>query len=62
MGGAGLRRGFGHAWGGGVGGGGGGNGNTCKHFLSPKGCRFGPECNSQHSMNELSRAERFKKS
>ena len=43
------------------GGKGGGNGNTCKYFLSPKGCRFGSKCKSQHSMNELSRAERFKK-
>ena len=41
------------------GGKGGGNGSTCKYFLSPKGCRF--KCKSQHSMNELSRAERFKK-
>ena len=40
---------------------GGGNGSTCKYFLSPKGCRFGSKCKSQHSMNELSRAERFKK-
>ena len=45
----------------GGGGKGGGNGNTCKYFLSPKGCRFGSKCKSQHSMNELSRAERFKK-
>ena len=43
------------------GGKGGGNGSTCKYFLSPKGCRFGSKCKSQHSMNELSRAERFKK-
>ena len=43
------------------GGKGGGNGNTCKYFLSTKGCRFGSKCKSQHSMNELSRAERFKK-
>ena len=43
------------------GGKGGGNGSTRKYFLSPKGRRFGSKCKSQHSMNELSRAERFKK-
>ena len=43
------------------GGKGGGNGNACKYFLSPKGCKFGSKCKYPHSMNELSKAERFKK-
>ena len=43
------------------GGKGGGNGATCKYFLSPKGCKFGSKCKYPHSMNELSKAERFKK-
>ena len=43
------------------GGKGGGNGATCKYFLSPKGCKFGSKCKFPHSMNELSKAERFKK-
>ena len=43
------------------GGKGGGNGATCKYFLSPRGCRFGSKCKYPHSMNELSKAERFKK-
>ena len=41
------------------GGKGGGNGNPCKYFLSPKGCKFGSKCKYPHSMNELSKAERF---
>ena len=40
---------------------GGGNGNACKYFVSPKGCKFGSKCKYPHSMNELSKAERFKK-
>ena len=43
------------------GGKGGGNGAPCKYFLSPKGCKFGSKCKYPHSMNELSKAERFKK-
>ena len=45
----------------GSGGKGGGKGKTCKYFLSPKGCKYGAACRSTHSMNELSKAERFKK-
>ena len=40
---------------------GGGKGNKCKYFLSPKGCRYGAACKNSHSMNDLSKAERFKK-
>ena len=36
----------------------GAGGKTCKLFLSPKGCQFGPKCRYQHSMSELSYAER----
>ena len=39
---------------------GGGKGNKCKYFLSPKGCRYGAACKNSHSMNDLSKAERFK--
>ena len=46
---------------GGAGAKGGGKGKTCKYFLSPKGCKYGAECRSPHSMSELSKAERFKK-
>ena len=46
---------------GGAGAKGGGKGKTCKYFLSPKGCKYGAACRSQHSMSELSKAERFKK-
>ena len=40
---------------------GGGKGNKCKYFLSPKGCRYGAACKNSHCMNDLSKAERFKK-
>ena len=40
---------------------GGGKGNKCKYFLSPKGCRYGAACKNFHSMNDLSKADRFKK-
>ena len=46
---------------GGAGAKGGGKGNKCKYFLSPKGCRYGAACKNSHSMNDLSKAERFKK-
>ena len=46
---------------GGAGAKGGGKGKTCKYFLSPKGCRYGAACKNSHSMNDLSKAERFKK-
>ena len=39
----------------------GAGGKTCKLFLSPKGCQFGPKCRYQHSMSELSYAERARK-
>ena len=49
---------------GGQGGGakGGGKGKIpCKYFLSQKGCRYGSSCKNVHSMNELSKGDRFKK-
>ena len=49
---------------GGQGGGakGGGKGKIpCKYFLSQKGCRYGGSCKNVHSMNELSKGDRFKK-
>ena len=49
---------------GGQGGGakGGGKGKIpCKYFLSQKGCKFGGSCKNVHSMNELSKGDRFKK-
>ena len=39
----------------------GAGGKTCKFFLSPKDCKFGPKCRYQHSMSELSYAERARK-
>ena len=45
----------------GNGGKGGGKSNKCKYFLSPKGCKYGAACKNTHSLNELSKAERFKK-
>ena len=50
--------------GGGQGGGakGGGKGKIqCKYFLSQKGCKYGSNCKNVHSMNELSKGDRFKK-
>ena len=32
-----------------------------KYFLSQKGCRYGGSCKNVHSMNELSKGDRFKK-
>ena len=49
---------------GGQGGGtkGGGKGKIqCKYFLSQKGCKYGSNCKNVHSMNELSKGDRFKK-
>ena len=49
---------------GGQGGGakGGGKGKIpCKYFLSQKGCKYGGSCKNVHSMNELSKGDRFKK-
>ena len=49
---------------GGQGGGakGGGKGKiTRKYFLSQKGCKYGGSCKNVHSMNELSKGDRFKK-
>ena len=49
---------------GGQGGGakGGGKGKIpCKYFHSQKGCRYGGSCKNVHSMNELSKGDRFKK-
>ena len=45
----------------GNGGKGGGKSNKCKYFLSPKGCKYGAACKNTHSLNELSKAERWKK-
>ena len=39
----------------------GAGGKARKFFLSPKGCKFGPKCRYQHSMSELSHAERERK-
>ena len=33
----------------------------CKYFLSQKGCKYGSNCKNVHSMNELSKGDRFKK-
>ena len=33
----------------------------CKYFLSQKGCKYGGNCKNVHSMNELSKGDRFKK-
>ena len=33
----------------------------CKYFLSQKGCKYGGSCKNVHSMNELSKGDRFKK-
>ena len=42
--------------------GGGGKGKIqCKYFLSQKGCKYGNNCKNVHSMNELSKGDRFKK-
>ena len=49
---------------GGQGGGakGGGKGKIqCKYSLSQKGCKYGSNCKNVHSMNELSKGDRFKK-
>ena len=49
---------------GGQGGGakGGGKGKIpCNYFLSQKGCKYGGSCKNVHSMNELSKGDRFKK-
>ena len=41
---------------------GGGQGKIpCKYFLSQKGCKYGGSCKNVHSMNELSKGDRFKK-
>ena len=41
---------------------GGGKGKIpCKYFLSQKGCKYGGSCKNVHSMNELSKGDRFKK-
>ena len=35
--------------------------SRAKFFLSQKGCRYGGSCKNVHSMNELSKGDRFKK-
>ena len=41
---------------------GGGKGKIpCKYFVSQKGCKYGGSCKNVHSMNELSKGDRFKK-